>query len=61
MLALEAGLRVQSSPTHGHPYVNNSEKDSGGPHLDTLVRSFRFLLKCLPPVFEVFELPDLHV
>ena len=45
MLAPEAGLRVQSGPTHGSPYVNNSEKDCGGPHLDTLVRGFRFLLK----------------
>ena len=30
------------------------------PHLDTLVRSFRFLLKRLFPVFEGFELPDLN-
>ena len=48
MLALEAGLRVQSSPTHGHAYVNNPGKRKGrrgGSYLDTLVRSLRFLLK----------------
>ena len=33
--SLKAGLHVQSSPTHGNQFVNNSEKDCGGPHLDT--------------------------
>ena len=36
--ALKAGLHMQSSPTYGNRFVNNLEKDCGGPHLDTGVQ-----------------------
>jgi hypothetical protein len=39
--------------------MNYSEEGYRGSYLDSLLRSFRLLLKGLFPVLEIFELPGL--